>query len=101
MPKILGGIFILFSFLLPRSSFAMAIAEQTQSWGNQMNTGSVLQELGDNLSGTLDKFTFRVSAARSREKQFNYTATHTLFHDRTTNTYISGCRPPDSNPQDF
>ena len=91
-----GGIFVAFS---PKAH-AVTIAEQTQGYGNSLNVWRAIQELGDNLSGTTQGFTFRVSTTVTNHDQFDWTAENSKIYDKTTGTYISGCVPSGSNPAD-
>lgn len=73
---------------------AVTIASQTQDYSDLLPTWQVIQELGNNLSGTVQSFTFRVSTSASNLNQFDYTAQNTrLFDKNNNNTFIAGCIP--------
>ncbi|MBI2600089.1 hypothetical protein HYW43_04210 [Candidatus Daviesbacteria bacterium] len=95
LPLIIIGIILILAlnlFLL-RPAFAVAIASQTESFSDILIVWQTIQELGNNLSGTLDKFTFRISTQRSNLNQFNYTATNTRIYDKDAgnNIVARGC----------
>jgi len=103
LPKvILAYIFtiLVWGSLASKTVSAITIAEQSQNWNTTLESWQIIQELGDNLNGVLDKFTFRVSNSKTRLEQFDYTAGNSRIYDKTTNTYISGCVSPTSDPQD-
>ncbi len=87
---LLGGIFALLS---PPPVYAVSIAEQTTEYNSPLNTWKAIQELGTNLSGTAQSFTFRVSTAMPVDRQFDYTGLNSRIYDKTTNTYIISCIP--------
>lgn len=97
---IIGLVFLL-GFLSPKSVSAVTIASQTQGYSNELDGWQVIQELGDNLSGTLTTFTFRVSSAVTNINQFQFTAQNTRIYDKTTNTLVAtGCIPTGADPHD-
>jgi len=83
-----------------RPVLAVTIAEQTQNFGNSLNVWQAIQELGTNLSGTAQSFTFRVSTSAINTDQFDFTAQNSKIYDKSTNTSISGCIPAGTNPSD-
>lgn len=101
MAAILGvifwvGIFVVFSTPVN----AVTIAEQTQNYNSSLNVWQAIQELGSNLSGTAQSFTFRVSTSASNLNQFDYTGLNSRIYDKTQNTNILSCVPAGSDPND-
>lgn len=94
--------FLLIAMLIfPKPAGAVVIAQQTQNWSSSLQVWQMIQELGDSLTGTADKFTFRVSTAKTNLDQFDYTSINTRIYDKSNNnSYIIACVPPDSNPND-
>ncbi|MBI2330130.1 hypothetical protein HYU94_01965 [Candidatus Daviesbacteria bacterium] len=89
----------LVTFALP--TYAVSVAEQTQIWDDQLNRWVVIQELGNNLSGTAQSFTFRVSTSASNINQFDFTAQNSRIYDKdNNNSYIGGCIPSGASPTD-
>jgi len=86
-------LFLALNVFLSRPAFAVTIASQTQAFLDILIVWQTIQELGNNLSGTLDKFTFRVSAQRPNSKQFDYTAINTRIYDKDAGNIIAtrGC----------
>lgn len=84
----------------PPVTSAATLAEQTGDFSSQLNVWQAIQELGSNLSGKAGTFTFRVNTSRTNLNQFDYTAQNSRIYDKTLNTYIGGCVPADSNPND-
>ncbi len=86
---LLGG----YSVAFISSVQAVSIAEQTQGFESSLNTWQVMQELGTNLSGSIQSFTFRVSTSRSNLNQFNFTASNTRIYDKDAGNAIvaRGC----------
>lgn len=84
----------------PSVTFAATLAEQTDDFSSQLNVWQAIQELGNNLSGKASTFTFRVSTSRTNLNQFDYTALNSRIYDKTQNTYILGCVPAGSDPND-
>lgn len=98
---IIGAILIIFSFILPDDIFAVTIATQDQLWNDQLSVWQAIQELGNNLSGTAQSFTFRASTTSTNLNQFDYTAQNSKIYDKdNNNSYIAGCVPPGTNPYD-
>ncbi|MDO8619419.1 MAG: hypothetical protein Q7R49_05785, partial [Candidatus Daviesbacteria bacterium] len=94
---LLAGLFVAFT----PSIQAVSIAEQTQGYDSSLNVWQALQELGNNLSGTVESFTFRVSTSSTNLNQFDYTALNSRIYDKdNNNSYIYSCIPPGSNPND-
>lgn len=80
---------------------AVSIAEQTGVWSDQLSVWRTIQELGNNLSGTAQTFTFRVATTSTNLNQFDYTAQNSRIYDKDNgNSYISGCVPTGANPSD-
>lgn len=102
LSKILFGISWLVVLLIfpDEDADAITIAEQTQAYDSTLSVWEAIQELGNNLSGTVTNFTFRVSTSTSNQNQFDYTAANTRIYDKENNTYIVGCVPANSNPND-
>ena len=102
MNKIIQAILLIFTLFLlfPKIVFAATITGQTQAWNNQLTTWQAMQELGDNLSGTLSSVTFRVSTSRPNSQQFDYTAQNTRLYDKSNNSFVRGCVPAEANPYD-
>lgn len=103
LPVILVAGFILlggFSVAFTSSAQAVSIAEQTQGFESSLNTWQAMQELGTNLSGSIQSFTFRVSTARSNLNQFNFTASNTRIYDKDAGNAIvtRGCISSASDP---
>ncbi len=99
LPKIfVGVVWVYFSFFFPEDAFAVTIASQDQAFESQLNIWQTLQELGTNLSGTAQSFTFRVSTSKPNLDQFDYTATNTRIYDKSDNSYIVGCVSQSSDP---
>lgn len=97
----MGIIFIFLFLFLPRSASAITIASQTQSFPDQLNVWQALQELGNNLSGTLTNFTFRVNTSETNLNQFDFTGLNTRIFDKDNgNSYVYSCIPAGSNPSD-
>lgn len=90
----LAGIFVLF---FPEAK-AIEIASQTQGYSATLPVSQVIQELGNNLNGNLDKFTFRIKTIQPSKYQFDYTAENTKIYDKTANNYIGACVPLGSDP---
>ncbi|MDP3948154.1 MAG: alpha/beta hydrolase [bacterium] len=84
----------------PLVAFATTLAEQTDDFSSQLNVWQTIQELGSNLSGKAGTFVFRVSTSRTNLNQFDYTALNSRIYDKTQNTYILGCVPAGSDPND-
>lgn len=99
MPKaLIGSIFIAFIFLLPKSAYAITIASQTQTFPDQLNVWQVMQELGNNLSGTLTNFTFRVNSSKTNLEQFDFTGLNSKIIDKDNSNYsVTPCLPPGSS----
>lgn len=95
---------VVFTLLLtssPGDAFAVTIASQEQSFSDQLNVWQLIQELGTNLNGTVDKFIFRISSARTNLNQFDHTAENAQLLDKSNNnSYVYGCIPPNSDPTD-
>ena len=73
---------------------AVMVAEQTQGYGSNLQVWQTIQELGNNLSGTAQNFTFRVSTSVSHSYQFDYTAQNTRIYDKDNgSSSIAGCVP--------
>ena len=99
LPKVVvGSIFIALLLFLPRSAFAVTIASQTQNFPDQLNVWSAIQELGNNLSGTLTNFTFRVSTTQPNLNQFDFTGLNSKIYDKDNSNFsISSCAPAGSS----
>ncbi|MBI2596790.1 hypothetical protein HYW41_01415 [Candidatus Daviesbacteria bacterium] len=97
MRAILWIILIIFTLILPKDGLAVTIASQTEMFSDQLNAFQIIQELGTNLTGTFESFTFRVSAAKSNLSQFDHTTNNSKLYDKTTNKYIVSCSPPGDN----
>ncbi|MCR4306229.1 MAG: hypothetical protein NUV73_04050, partial [Candidatus Daviesbacteria bacterium] len=81
--------------------FAVSVAEQREVWSDELNTWRTIQELGNNLSGTAQSFTFRISASATNLNQFDFTAENTRIYDKDNgNSNIIGCVPSGTNPLD-
>lgn len=95
------GFILLTGFLFPKPVSAVTIASQTQGYVDQLNVWQFIQELGNNLSGTLTTFTFRVRTSSSNTSQFGYTAQNSKMYDKTTNTLVAtGCIPSGASTSD-
>lgn len=94
-------IFVIGLFVASTSNVsAVSIAEQTQGYSSSLNVWQVIQELGTNLSGTAQSFTFGVSTSASNANQFDYTGLNSRIYDKTLNTNILSCVPTGSDPND-
>ncbi|MBI2600782.1 hypothetical protein HYW42_02410 [Candidatus Daviesbacteria bacterium] len=102
LPRILVLLlaFVAWGFVGYKDIYALTVVEQTQRWDSLFTVYQAIQELGDNLSGTADKFTFRVSTSKDRANQFDYTGQNSRIYDKTTNTYIRSCIPAGTNSKD-
>ncbi|MBI3109627.1 hypothetical protein HYZ06_01160 [Candidatus Daviesbacteria bacterium] len=81
MIKFLISLFILLFLTFPKSASAVAIASQTNQYSNILSVWQLIQELGDNLSGTAATFTFRISTQRYGIIQFDHTAQNSRIYD--------------------
>ncbi len=101
MIKLLAAV-LLFAFLMsPKQVFAVVVAQQNRTWSDSLPVWQMIQELGDSLNGTADKFTFRVATSRTNLNQFDHTAENSKIYDKFNgNFYISGCVPAGSNQSD-
>lgn len=101
LPKIIIGlIFWAGCFVISFSqSKAVEIISQTQYDSvNTLYTWQLLQELGNNLTGTAQNFTFRINTSKTNLEQFDYTAPNSRIYDKdNSNSYISGCTPAGSS----
>lgn len=88
---IVGVFFAVWFSLAQKIVFAVTIAEQTQNFGNQLNVWQAIQELGNNLSGIAQSFTFRVSTSQPNNFQFDFTALNSRIYDKEDNSYIIPC----------
>lgn len=102
VPILLTGVlWSLIFLLLPADALAVTVASQTQAFSDQLITNKALQELGNNLSGTLSTFTFRVSTARTNSNQFNFVVQNSRIFDKdNNNSSIIPCTASNYNPQD-
>jgi len=100
LPRVVIGIFILLFLVLPRSAEAVTIASQTQNFGDQLNVWQTIQELGNNLSGTLTSFTFRVSTSRTNLNQFDSTAVNSKIYDKDNSNFVVYTCTPDGSSSD-
>ena len=73
------------------------MVQQTTQSSSTVDVWQVIQELGSNLDGTADKFTFRISTSKTNLEQFDFTIQNTRVYDKDTNTYISPCSPAGSS----
>ena len=78
---------------------AVSIAEQTQ-FNASLDVWQVIQELGNNLSGTAESFTFRVSTIKPDLNQFNFIALNTKIYDKDAGNAVvaQGCINSASDP---
>ena len=94
------GFLLVITFFVAKIQ-AVTVASQTQGYGSNLQVWQVIQELGSNLSGTAQDFTFRVSTSVSNSGQFDYTAQNTRIYDKDNgNSYISGCVPSGTSTSD-
>ncbi len=102
LPKILAGVvWVYLSFFFSEDAYAVTIATQDQIFSNQLSVWQAIQELGSNLSGVAEKFTFRVSTSRTNLNQFDHPAENSRIYDKSNNNPpIVGCVPNSSNPND-
>lgn len=78
---------------------AVTIAQQTTDYSSSLNVWESIQELGNNLSGTLQNFTFRVSTSRPNTNQFNFTALNSRIFDKdNNNSFVYACVTNSSDP---
>ncbi|MBI2019236.1 hypothetical protein HYS95_01025 [Candidatus Daviesbacteria bacterium] len=92
---LLGGVFVTFT----HPSYAVSVAEQTQGYDSTLNVWQAIQELGNNLSGTLENFTFRVSTSASNIDQFDFAGLNTKIYDKdNNNSYTIPCVSNASDP---
>lgn len=76
-------------FAIAKNVNASIIAAQTSAWNTQINAWTASQDLGNNLSGTVGKFTFRTL---DLPNQFDYTANNARIFDKSNNfSFINGC----------
>ncbi|MFH0936884.1 MAG: alpha/beta fold hydrolase [Candidatus Daviesbacteria bacterium] len=96
-------IFLFFLITCPvffqAEAHADSIAQQTTSYSNILNSFQIIQELGSNLLGQADSFTFRIGASRTIQNQFDFTAQNTRIYDKdNSNSYFRGCVEPNEDP---
>lgn len=85
----------------PGDASAVVVASQTEVYSDPFYAWQIIQELGNNLSGTISSFTFRVSTSNTNLHQFDFTAQNTRIFDKDNdNSYIAGCIPSGANPAD-
>lgn len=75
----------------------MVLVQQNQRWDNQLAVWQMIQELGNDLNGTLDKFTFRVSTERTNLNQFDHTIGK-IYDKSNNNSFVLSCVPAGTDP---
>jgi len=98
MPFLATVCWTLTFLLLPADAFAVTVASQDQNYSGPLTVFQAIQELGNNLSGAAQSFTFRVSTSRTNLNQFDHTAPNSKIYDKdNNNSYILACVPNSSD----
>lgn len=98
---VIGAIWMFLPLLSPGDASAVIVASQAEDYSDPLYVWQTIQELGNNLSGILSTFTFRVSTSANNLNQFDYTAQNTKIYDKdNNNSYIISCIPSGASSND-